>query len=222
MRRSLRAMLSSSAVILTLLLSGSAQAVYMEFDGGYFRPWNPGTLSGPIGPFSDLLDPNWYVQGSVLGGTASGRARFGGQIEYQSYTAEGPSIGGLFRNPAVRWDTWAARFIFQYNFMPKAVVQPYIGASFGFTVNRFDDSQYQTIPGPIFIDIQNIGVGIDIIGLVGLALQFPGADWFQIYGQAKFGYHPVFAATITNFGVDDLEVLNLGGINAGGGVRFTF
>jgi hypothetical protein len=233
MKSSLRATLVSLATLLTLAIAitPTAQAVYLELDGGYFRPWDPGTFTPPPVPFlnPNINDTGWYVAGAVMGGTASGKARFGGQVEYQNYTANGPSIDiiGLTK-PAVRWDSWLLRFLFQYNFMPDSLIQPYIGAHFGFSVNRFDDSIYQALSGGggggiTIIDLQNIGVGIDFAGLAGVAIQIPGAEWMQLYGQAKFGYHAVFATTITNIGgIDNLEVLNLGGINAGGGIRFRF
>jgi hypothetical protein len=229
MRPSLRAAIVSLCAVFTLGVTPTAQAVYLELDGGYFRPWDPGILTIPAVPFlnSGINDTGWYVAGAVMGGTAGGKARFGGQVEYQNYTANGPSIDiiGLIK-PAVRWDSWILRFLFQYNFMPDSLIQPYIGAHFGFSVDRFDDSLYRALAGGggiSFIDIQNIGVGIDVAGIAGVALQIPGAKWMQLYGQAKFGYHAVFSTTITNIGgIDSLEVLNLGGINVGGGVRFRF
>jgi len=243
MRVSKGILLTAAALVGATLLTAPAQAVYLEADAGWFRPWDGSDVY--VDP-STLLpgepDTGYYIAGAIMGGTSSGRARFGGQFEYQNYTAKGPdatlflALGVasgditvqeatfLGRNPQVKWETWAMRFLFQYNFMPDSLIQPYLGLSIGLTANRFDDRIYQAVialPG-VFGSIRNIGVGVEGIGLVGVGLQVPGVDFLSFFGEAKFGYNAVFPLIESNLGGDSLEVLNLGGINVGGGVRLRF
>jgi hypothetical protein len=227
MRTIQRALVLLVTTMTSLMLAGSAQAVALEVDAGWFRPWDQSSFY--LNPDTARLESpstGWYVAGAIMGTGSSGRARFGAQFEYQNYVADGPDITAFFipfrlgLKPNVEWDTWALRFLFQYHFLPDSIIQPYIGASLGFTINRFDNRIYR-FAAP-FADSQNLAPGVEGTALAGIGIMIPGVDWLSIFGEAKFGYNAAFPLTEAIAISSSVEVLNLGGMEFGGGVRFRF
>jgi hypothetical protein len=184
-------------VALTLLLAaGPATADgFMSAQVGVFVPWNG--------------DPGVMTSVQLLGSGASGRSRWGGELEYRNFDSK---IQGV-KNVGV--SSYVLHAIWQYHFRPEAVATPYIGLGLGATISAIDDDKVNDALGSHEQD--HIGGGFDGIFLLGVSANIPGAEYMSVFAEGRLG---LAFATSANGG--DWNTEDVGGGSASAGLRFRF
>jgi hypothetical protein len=101
----------------------------------------------------------------------------------------------------------------------------------GLGVNLIDDEAIEefileTTPDAIDVDVSPAGLSVGVFGLIGL--QIPLGDHVRIFSEGRFGGDWQLTGkqvVDTGSGSDeetDIDVENLGGLSAIGGIRFVF
>jgi len=202
----------ATIILSTATITSSAKAAdTISFQGGLFSPWDgdPGTSAA-------------FQYAHRLGG----RHYIGFELEYREF--EGEILGT--KDMDLR--TYQIRAIYRVDLIVDSIVTPYVGVGLGIGINTFDGNDVERAlelrnPGTLY-SAPSVGAGIGVLALVGLDVGIPGVEWVSFFGEARFGYSAQFSAieeTNTAGGIDentDIEVDNLGGISAHGGVRFHF
>jgi hypothetical protein len=198
-------------VTLSLLSATTAKAQFeIGVSGGGFFP-----SDGESGPSAQLR----------IGGGPSDRWRIAGELEYRKFKSE------LFGLDDVDIQGIGLRAILNYIFLPDSYLTPYVGAGLGLGVNLLDDEAIEeflvaTTPGAVDADVTPAGLSVGVFGLIGL--QIPLGDHVRIFGEGRFGGDwQLTGEQVTNTGVGTTEetkidVENLGGLSAIGGIRYVF
>lgn len=199
------------------LFTGSASAEdTISFQAGSFTPWHGGESGESVAfQYMKKLDRRNYI---------------GFEVEYKDFKGE------IWKANDIGLKTIDLRFMYRVDFIPEAIVTPYFGVGFGGNVHFIDDTdklEQQLAarnPGSTF-DADSAGGGIGFIGLFGLAVAPPGADWISIFAEVRAGYDFVFtkieerdstAGPFDDLFETDIHPSNHGGISGHGGIRFHF
>lgn len=181
----------------TLGASPAAAAGFFSMQGGLFGPWQ-GDLGYNLG-----------VQ--MLGGGASGRARFGGEFSYRNFDTH---VLGV---PDVDVDAYSLRGVWQQHIVPAAVVSPYLGLTFGITFTNVDNDRVNDAYG---IKLRGeSGFAIEGQFLAGVDAKIPTTDYLSVFveGRVGFGYELSDRDDKTK-----IESENIGGVQGLSGIRFRF
>lgn len=180
-----------------LLAAPASGAGHMSLQAGGFVPFQ-----GDAG-YSLLLQ--------LLGSSAAGKARFGGEFEFRSFDTK---VIGV-RNVDV--DTYSIRFVWQQHFVPDAPVSPYLGLGFGLLISDVDDGKVDRVKGE---NVRNAtGAGLDGLFMLGVQAAIPGAEYMSVYGEGRVGFG---FDLIAREDESALEGENLGGFSGSAGIRFRF
>jgi hypothetical protein len=122
------------------------------------------------------------VSGLVqLLGSGSEKFRFGGEIEYRRYDSS------IFGVDDVGFDSGSIRAIAQYHLWPDSSIDPYVGAGFGADFNVIDADKVEReleARGNAFASVQEFGVGLGLLGLVGVEVPLTPAVALFAEGRA--------------------------------------
>lgn len=198
-RSATRTRARSLAIAFGLLASGliawpAAAQTGVSLQAGAFQPW-----TGDVG--------NEFA-GSVL--TRVGRERsfrLGGEFMYREFETE------FFGVDDIELESWRLAFVFHYVILPRAFIQPYLGAKFNVAVNLVDGDAIEAARPEL--DVIDVGTGVGIAGVVGFDV--PIGDHFAIYGEGTFSAD----LQLTDEG-GDLDTENIGGVSGVGGIRILF
>jgi hypothetical protein len=186
-----------------VLLSGvvgttpASAAGFFSMQAGVFGPWQG--------------DAGYSLAFQMLGGGASGRARFGAEFEYRNFDTHILGVSD------VNLDAYAIRAIWQQHFIPDRLVSPYIGLSFGMTFTNIDDNRVDDVLG--FDARGESGTGVEGQFLFGIDGKIPDSEFLSLFAEARvgFGYE---LNRLNNR--SRIESENIGGIEGMTGVRFRF
>jgi hypothetical protein len=198
----LRGSLAASVTGVALLVAGFAvspasAAGFFSMQGGVFGPWQG--------------DAGYSLGLQMLGGGATGRARFGAEFEYRNFDTHILGVSD------VDIDAYAIRAIWQQHFVPDKAVTPYIGLAFGMTFTNIDDNRVNNALG---VDARGeAGTGVEGQFLFGIDGKIPNSEYLSVFAEARvgFGYE---LNRLNNR--SRIESENIGGIEGLTGVRFRF
>jgi hypothetical protein len=169
----------------------------MAVQAGGFVPWQG--------------DAGYTLLMQLLGSGASGKARFGGELEFRSFDSRIVEVSD------VEVDSYVLRAIWQQHFAPDGPVSPYIGLGLGIAISDVDDEKVDRVRGEETRG--NTGAGPDGVFMLGVQARIPGADYLSVYAEGRAG----FTIDITDRNDETgLETENLGGASGSAGLRFRF
>ncbi len=213
---------SSSAIALTiastlLFVLTSPGLAYAQntfsIQGGSFSPWRGEPGSSAIFQYTHQLGRGHHL---------------GTEFEYRKFKGEVADIKN------VDLEQFLFRIFYRVDLVLDSRVTPYLGFGFGAGSNEFNDNKVEQA-----LNVRNPGARyrlvshalVDMLGLVGIDVVIPRAEWASLFGEARFNY----TAQFTNF--DDLNDTsdwlnpnrtdkgaydNAGGVSAQVGVRLRF
>lgn len=194
---------SRIAIVAALLVLGGAgpqsasAAGFFSMQGGVFGPFNG--------------DPGYSLGLQLLGGGASGRARFGAEFQYRNFDA---NILGV---SDVDVDAYALRAVWQQHILPSRSISPYLGLTLGVTLTNVDNNRVNSVLG---VDARGeSGAGIEGQFLFGVDGKIPNTEFLSIFAEGRIGFGYEFNRLNNRSRV---ESENIGGIQGITGVRFRF
>ena len=196
--------LGCNVVALALLFALVTPAAGVEFaaGGGSFFPWDGDSGPSVLGQVGGRVKENW---------------RLLGEFEYRDYSTELLGVD----NVDIRG--YGLRFIAHYMFLPEGVVNPYVGAGVGLTLQDLDEGKVERVLEQTFgsADVTPVALSVALMGILGL--EVPLGDHFALFGEGRVGADIALSRTEVDTGNgnsdDNLDTENLGGLHAIGGLR---
>jgi len=189
-----------AAVVLFSAVIGATSASaagFFSMQGGVFGPWQG--------------DAGYSLGLQMLGGGASGRARFGAEFEYRNFDTHILGVSD------VNIDAYAIRAIWQQHIVPDRLISPYLGLSFGLTLTSIDDDRVDEVRG---VDARgDSGAGIEGQFLFGIDGKIPDSEYLSLFAEARVGFGYEFNHLNNR---SRIESENIGGIEGLTGLRFRF
>ncbi len=176
-----------------------------SFRGGYFEPWK-----GESG----------VAFAAGYGWSLGARSYVDFELEIRSFEGE------LFDLDKI--DITAANFnaIYRFVFPTSSAFTPYAGVGVALALNFFDAKKVERGLENRYdakVKVSGVGAGAGVLGLLGVEYDIPGVERLSVFAEARFDYSAQLSAVKTDDDdIDELEVENLGGISAQGGLRYAF
>lgn len=170
--------------------------------GGGFFPWDGDSGPTVIGQVGGRVKENW---------------RLLGEFEYRDYSTT------LLDVDDVDVQGYGLRFVAHYMFLPEDIVNPYVGAGVGLTLQALDNEKIERVLEQSFasVDVTPVALSVAVMGILGL--EIPVGDHFAFFAEGRVGADIALTRTEVDTGGnktdDDLDAENLGGIHAIGGLR---
>ncbi len=201
MRCSKAAGLLALALVAGLAAAPARAQLSLGAAGGVVVPWDGNT--------------GYSVSGEVLYRLAGRPWRFGGEFEFRHYDTE------LFGVDDVGIDSFELRLLAHYLF-DLGVLRPYLGVGIQTSLNVIDDDAIETVRG---VRVDDTGGSLGATAIAGLEL--PLAELVSAFVEARVSVD----AQLTEedhyddyyyYDDDDVDVEELGGFSARGGLRIRF
>lgn len=190
------------AFVLACALAAPAAGVELAAGGGGFFPWDGDSGPAVFAQVGGRIKQNW---------------RLLGEFEYRDYSTK------LLGVDNVDVQGYGLRFVAHYMFLPEGVVNPYVGAGVGLTLQDLDDQKIERALEQTFAsaDVTPVALSVAVMGILGLEL--PLGDHFALFGEGRVGADIALTNTEVDTGSgnsnNNLDTENLGGLHAIGGLR---